>query len=51
MTKTTIADKGQARDNDVRSNQMTGKMGTRQTSIGCNNRNVTSARAAKRQVI
>lgn len=33
MTKTTIAGKGQARDDDVTSNQMTGKMVTSQTSI------------------
>lgn len=33
MTKTTIAGKGQARLDDVTSNQMTGKMGTSQTSF------------------
>lgn len=51
MTKSTVAGKGQARGDDVTSNQMIGKMGTRQTSIRCNKRHKTSARAAKRQVI
>lgn len=37
-TKTTIVGKGQARGDDVTSNQMTGKMGTKQTSISCNKR-------------
>lgn len=43
-----IADKGQARDNDVTSNQMTGKMGTRQTSIRCNKKKYNIRKSCKK---